>query len=280
MPTQTRVSHDPKRDFLEDTPTTYVPSLPSDVDRVLEQIDRVLNREDVLPADRTALTEVPEPIPMLGTALASLAATLSPTIEAIKMAQLPLATALAPTIEKIREVQSSFSMAVAPTIDVIGAAQLSLADQIPQLPATAAHVVPANDPSPSVVHLERCLRELQDWLGIGLGDATRAAGIDRGTVYAWRRRGSDARPGTAGAILRLHSIVASVVAVVGVERAREWFHAGEPSPLTRLLDASGDSSSMSAVAAEARRALTGRALPPPSPLLGQTVGDRPARPLT
>lgn len=265
MPTQTRVSHDPRRDFLEDTPTTYVPapSLSDDVDRVLDRIDRVLRREqDLLPAPRTAITEEPESIPLVSTARLSLAAALAPTIQMISSAQVSLAAALAPTIE------------------MASAARLSLAPGMPQVSQTVPGQPSDEDASSPASHVERCLCEIQDWLGVGLNDATRAAGIDRGTVYAWRRRGSDPRPGTVGAVLRLHSLVASVVAAVGIEHAREWFHAGEPSPLNRLLLAEGDQTPLSAVAREARRELTGRILPPPNELLGATVDDRPARPLT
>jgi hypothetical protein len=214
VPTQTRVSRDPRRDFLDDVAYTVVQSyMHSDsVDRVLDLIDRVLTEPDVLPAPRTPLTVAPDPL-----------------------------------------------------------------RQVPDAPHSQKVLVPARDGEASA-HLERCLRDIQEWLGVGLSDATRVSGIDRGTVYAWRRRGSDPRPGTVGAVLRVHSLVASVVASARRERAREWFHAGNPSPLTRLLSAGGDVDAIAAVAREARRAFAAP-LPPPNPLLGVTVDDIPARPL-
>lgn len=200
---------------MDDVPSTVVQSyLRSEaVDRVLDLIDRVLTEPDVLPARRTALTAVPDPL-----------------------------------------------------------------SQVQDAPTSAKALTPPAG-AEAAVHLERCLREIQDWLRVGLNDAARASGIDRGTVYAWRRRGSDPRPGTVGAVLRLRSLVASVVAAAGEERAREWFHAGDPSPLTKLLASRGDVDAMAIVARDARRAFA-TPLPPPNPLLGTTVDDVPARPLT
>jgi hypothetical protein len=213
--TQTRVSRDPRRDFMDDMPSTVVQAyLRSDaVDKVLDLIDRVLTEPDVLPARRTALSTAPDPL-----------------------------------------------------------------RQVPDAPVSEKASAPLAS-GEATAHLERCLRDIQGWLRVGLNDATRASGIDRGTVYAWRRRGSDPRPGTVGAVLRLRSLVASVVARAGEERAREWFHAGDPSPLTKLLAARGDVDAMATVARDARRAFAAP-LPPPNPLLGSTVDDVPARPLT
>lgn len=153
-------------------------------------------------------------------------------------------------------------------------------DPLQRVPTPQPSVRRPDGTSPiSTDYLERCLQDIQDWLAVGLNDATRAAGIDRGTVYAWRRRGSDPRPGTVGAVLRLHSLVASVVHAAGAARAREWFHSGDPSPLSRLLEGRGDPATMSAVSGDARRRISGPALPPPNALLGATVDDEPARPL-
>jgi hypothetical protein len=136
----------------------------------------------------------------------------------------------------------------------------------PELPGAAAH-------------LDRCLEELQQWLGTGLAEICEAAGFNRTTVYAWRRRGSNPRPGTVSSVLRLHGLVASAVAVAGEARAKEWFHAGSPSPLARLSSAAGDPATLTAVGRDLRRALTGPPLPPPNPLLGVTLDDSPARAL-
>ena len=128
-------------------------------------------------------------------------------------------------------------------------------------------------------HLDRCLTELQGWLGAGLGDVCAAAGLNRGTVYAWRERGSEPRPGTVSGILRLHGLASSAVRAAGDDRAWEWFHNGDPSPLQRLKAANGDPAAVTALGRELRRALTGPPLPAPNPLLAVTPDDSPARPL-
>lgn len=128
-------------------------------------------------------------------------------------------------------------------------------------------------------HLLRCLQDIQGWLGLSLGDVCRAAGINRATVYAWRERDSDPRPGTVGSVLRLHGLVASAVAAVGEERARAWFHAGDPSPIARLIASSGDQAALAAIGRDLRRTLVGPTPPPPNALLTATVDDNPARSL-
>ncbi len=141
-----------------------------------------------------------------------------------------------------------------------------------QLPATVR--APAVRSS-RATHLDRCLQDLQTWLAVGLSTAAEAAGINRGTVYAWRDRGSDPRPGTAGAILRIHGLVASAVAVVGTEAARTWFHGGEPSPLDELIASRGNDVALTALSRRLRRALTAPPVPTPNPLLAATVDDLP-----
>jgi len=144
----------------------------------------------------------------------------------------------------------------------------------PAAPADGPREVPG-----AAAHLDRCLDDLQRWLGTGLAEVCGAAGFNRATVYAWRRRGSNPRPGTVSSVLRLHGLVASAVAAAGEGRAKEWFHAGSPSPLERLTAAASDPASLTAVGRDLRRALTGPPLPPPNPLLGITLDDSPARPL-
>lgn len=139
---------------------------------------------------------------------------------------------------------------------------------------------PEQGPLPGpTAHVEKALADVRRWLGIGLKDACDAAGIDRGTVYAWRRRGSEPRPGTVGAVLRLHGLAASAVRAVGEDRTREWFHAGGSSPVQRLVAAAGDPAVLTGVGRELRRALTGAPVPPPNPLLAVTADDAPGRPL-
>ena len=135
--------------------------------------------------------------------------------------------------------------------------------------------VPVRALSPRAEHLDRCLAEVQRVLGIGLDAAATASGIDRGTVYAWRRRRSAPRPGTVGAVLRLHGLVTSAVAVAGEEATRAWFHAGDPSPLDMLINARGEASAVTAASRLMRRELTAVPVPPPNLRLAATVGDGP-----
>ena len=122
-------------------------------------------------------------------------------------------------------------------------------------------------------HLDSSLADIQAWLGIGLGPAAHAAGISRGTVYAWRQRGSSPRPATIGAIMRVHGLVASAVKAVGVEAAREWFHAGAPSPLSEMVNAQGDATRLRILSTRLRRDLFRVPVPPPNPLLAATSDD-------
>lgn len=154
------------------------------------------------------------------------------------------------------------------------------------LPPAAAPAKAPTAPAPPLTqapartaHLDRCLIELQGWLGAGLSDVCAAAGLNRGTVYAWRERGSEPRPGTVSGVLRLHGLVSSAVRAAGDDRAREWFHAGDLSPLARLKTANGDPAVATALGRELRRTLTGPALPAPNPLTAVTLDDSPARPL-
>jgi len=137
---------------------------------------------------------------------------------------------------------------------------------------------PGGRPS-AAAHLDRCLEDLQRWLGTGLGEVCAAAGFNRTTVYAWRRRASSPRPGTVSSVLRLHGLVYSAVVSVGEARAKEWFHDGCPSPLEQLTSATGDPAALTDVGRDLRRALTGPPLPPPNSLLAVTLDDSPARPL-
>jgi hypothetical protein len=133
--------------------------------------------------------------------------------------------------------------------------------------------------SSRAMQLEACLEDLRRWFGIGLDGVTRAVGISRGTVYAWRRRASDPRPATVSAVLRLHALVQSAVAAAGEERTRAFFHAGDPSPIERLLASGDDPTALSLVGREVRRKLSGPSLPAPEPLMKATVDDQPLRPL-
>ncbi len=121
--------------------------------------------------------------------------------------------------------------------------------------------------------LDRALVDVGRWLGVGLGEIATSAGIGRGTVYAWRRRGSAPRPGTVRSVMRLHGLVSAAVKAVGIDTARAWFHAGNPSPLAELLAANGDSDRLTVVARRVRRELAVPALPPSDPYAVATRED-------
>ncbi|MDT5046289.1 MAG: hypothetical protein QOG75_2142 [Mycobacterium sp.] len=127
--------------------------------------------------------------------------------------------------------------------------------------------------SESAGHLESSLTDVQAWLGIGLQQAAEAAGISRGTVYAWRDRESVPRPSTVHNILRLHGLVASAVRTVGKDPAQRWFHTGDPSPLEQLLQGRGDDEVMRQVSKRIRRELTTRKLPSSNPWLAANLAD-------
>lgn len=129
------------------------------------------------------------------------------------------------------------------------------------------------DPNAESSPLAISLREVQDWLGVSLHQAAEAAGISRGTVYAWRDRDSVPRPATVQNVLRLHGLVASAVRTVGEDSARKWFHAGQPSPMQRLLAARGDDGVMRQVSKQLRKELTAAPLPPPNPWLAANRVD-------
>jgi len=121
--------------------------------------------------------------------------------------------------------------------------------------------------------LDSSLAEIQGWLGVALGVACEAAGISRGTVYAWRERNSSPRPGTVASILRVHGLIASAVAFVGVGPARAWFHSGDPTPLDALVAARGDVEDLRRLSTRIRRELATIDAPPPNRLIAATVDD-------
>ena len=150
--------------------------------------------------------------------------------------------------------------------------------RIPMILPSAVSI-PIRSLPPRAMQLDRSLNEIRRWLGIGLSGACSAAGINRGTVYAWRERESQPRPATVSSVLRLHGLIESAIKAVGEERARAWFHSGTPSAVDRLISAAGDQRVVSEVGREVRRRLTGPTIPPPNPLLTATIDDAPSRSL-
>lgn len=140
-------------------------------------------------------------------------------------------------------------------------------------PLTLREPVRIETPAPTTAHLDSSIADIQSWLGIGLDETSQVVGISRGTVYAWRQRGSSPRPRTVAAIMRVHGLVASAVKSVGVEQAREWFHAGNPSPLTELAESRGDIAHLRALSTRVRRELLRVSPPPPNLLLAATSQD-------
>lgn len=127
--------------------------------------------------------------------------------------------------------------------------------------------------------LELRLRELQRWLGVGLDVVASAAGLNRGTIYAWRRRSSSPRPATTGAVLRLHALVKTAVATAGEDAAQAFFRSGDPAPLDQLVAAGGSDAAFAQTSKLMRRSLVRPALPSPNPLMAATVSDDPPRSL-
>ncbi len=186
-----------------------------------------------------------------------------------------LATATA-VIENVHRVIDPLSSVIG-TLLYRDVSSLTVSTPVPA--AIAAALLERLSLTPQSEHLDRCFEEIKNILGASLVEATAAAGIDRGTVYAWRRRGSAPRPGTVGAVLRLHGLVTSAAAAAGEEGARAWFRSGKPSPLDMLIESRGDAAAVNSVARALRRDLTGPPVPPPNLRLAATVGDGPPRPL-
>ena len=139
---------------------------------------------------------------------------------------------------------------------------------------TSTHAgIPARRPG-GADHLVDAVFRLLTWLGVSVRDGARAAGIDRGTFYAWQRRpGTHPHNGSTGSVLRLHNIVASAVDAVGEEPARTWFHSGSPSPLQELIGSNGDPETVAAVGRLVRHHLARITPPPPNPRLAASIDD-------
>ena len=143
-------------------------------------------------------------------------------------------------------------------------------------PDLEAHVHrPLSTPERSrTQHLLDSVADLQTWLGVGLRTVADAAGIDRGTVYAWRREpNTDPHQGTTGSILRMHNLVASAVDAVGPEGARTWFHSGDPSPIARLIASHGDPKTLGQIGRLLRHEFVAAEPPAPNPRLAASVED-------
>lgn len=138
---------------------------------------------------------------------------------------------------------------------------------------TAHSAEVAEKSSQGAQRLDANLNDIQRWLGVGLDKAAALAGISRGTVYAWRARGSSPRPGTTAAVMRVHGLIAAAVKAVGDEPARSWFYTGQHPPLDEVLRAAGDPVRLGAVSARLRRELLRIPVPPPNWALAATVDD-------
>jgi hypothetical protein len=258
--TDTRIHTAPVPELLPNLPilTTTSSSFDGNVEATVERIDRALaeNASQDAPAFVSAGTNTQFDFAAL--IAKDLIATAIPAFTADWAKFARALTAL----PKIEMPQLANLLAIKVPLPALAASDLL---------ALVAHAgKPTND---RTRHLDASLGEIQGWLGIGLDSAADAAGIARGTVYAWRKRGSSPRPATVGAIMRVHGLVSAAVTAAGVERAREWFHAGEPSPLSEMIEANGDPARLRAISARLRRELLRVPVPPPERGMGATTAD-------
>lgn len=108
--------------------------------------------------------------------------------------------------------------------------------------------------SPEALQLQRCLSEIQQWLGVGLNFATKLSGISRSTYYAWRHRGSTPRQSTLASVFSFHAIVKYSVRMQGIDSTREIFSSGKPSYIQLILN-SKNPDELSSILLEIRREL-------------------------
>lgn len=73
------------------------------------------------------------------------------------------------------------------------------------------------------------------WLTLTHADIARITGISRASFFKWKRPGMTPRPATLRPLLRIYALVRAVIEHRGEHDATAWFHTGNPSPLTRLL---------------------------------------------
>lgn len=86
--------------------------------------------------------------------------------------------------------------------------------------------------SPALGYVEDIVR----WLSCTYEELASMTGISRSAIFYWRRTGVSPRQSNVRSLLRLHSLLAMLVRRFEVRGAQAWLNAGEPTPLTLLLD--------------------------------------------
>jgi DNA-binding transcriptional regulator YiaG len=81
----------------------------------------------------------------------------------------------------------------------------------------------------------RIINGLRQTLPLTIDDIAASTGISRRTLFLWQSGRVTPRPATMRPLWRLFALVKAVVEIIGVEGARSWLNAGEPSPFERLL---------------------------------------------
>ena len=117
-----------------------------------------------------------------------------------------------------------------------------------------------------------CLDDLMSWLGASLSELASALGLSRSTIYAWSTRGSRPRSATTQQLYRVHAMVAFITRSVGLDTARAWLHAGDPSPRNRILSAASDRSALTKLAAEFQEMFAPAPAPPVDPASTVHIG--------
>jgi len=98
-----------------------------------------------------------------------------------------------------------------------------------------------------------CVNDLSRWLDITKRDLVAALGIPASTFYSWRARSSRPRPKNTRLLYQVHGMVAMVVRKLGARGAREWFHAGQPAPMTVVEAAAEDEAALELLAERIQR---------------------------
>jgi hypothetical protein len=78
--------------------------------------------------------------------------------------------------------------------------------------------------------------DLRSWLDESIDNAARCAGLSASTVYHWANDPSVIpRAEKLSLLIRLHTLVTTIIDERGLDGARAWLRHGSPSPLNELL---------------------------------------------
>lgn len=131
----------------------------------------------------------------------------------------------------------------------------------------------ARQMTPEALQLQRCLSEIQLWLGVGLNFATKLSGISRATFYAWKLRGSTPRQSTLASVLNFHSLVKYSINSNGSDATRTLFNSGNPSYIQSILN-SANAEELSLVIRSIRRDIFKTEIPDTNSPLAVVGKDR------